>query len=96
MVNGSWKRIQGTAAGTTTLMDSRSGQFNGIYLGGTSAGTIAMYDTDAGTSAATEIFSRSLVSVGTAPAFLPFSFDVKKGLKVVHTGTSYDFVVVYN
>lgn len=95
MINGAWKRISGTAAGTTTLIDSRQGQFNGLYLGGTSAGTIAFYDTASGTSAATEIFSRSLVTVGTAPQWLEMKFDVRNGLKIVTTGTSYDFVVVY-
>jgi len=95
MINGTWKRISGTAAGTTTLIDSRSGHFNGLYLGGTSAGTIAFYDTNSGTTAASEIFTRSLVTVGTAPDFLPFRFDVRNGLVVVATGSSYDFTVVY-
>lgn len=95
MINGTWKRISGTAAGTTTVIDARPGKLNGIYLGGTSAGTIAFYDTAGGTTSASEIFSRSLITVGSAPNFLQFKTDLSHGLKVVSTGASYDFVVVY-
>lgn len=94
MINGSWKRISGTAAGTTTLIDSRQGQFNGLFLGGTSAGTVAFYDTASGTTADSEIFTRSLITVGSAPSWLDLKFDVRNGLKIVSTGV-YDFVVVY-
>lgn len=98
MVNGSYKLISGTAAGTTTLITSRSGKLNGIWFSGTSAGTLAFHDADADTTpaAGNQILpSINLVSVGTAPKIEPVKLDVKKGLKVVATGTSYNFSVIY-
>lgn len=97
MVNGAYKLVSGTAAGTTTLIDSRSGKLNGIWFGGTSAGTVAFHDAGSSTTpgAGNQILPTiNLVTVGTAPKFEPFKCDVKSGLKVVTTGASYDFTVV--
>lgn len=95
MIEGSWTKISGTAAGTTTLAPTSS-QFKGIFLNGTSAGTIAVHDVGTGAPAAgNQVFSVDLNTVGTSPKFEPIKFTAKDGLKAVHTGSSYNVTVIY-
>ena len=90
---GQWKRISGTAAGTTNVMTT-SGNLYSIYLPATKTGTASFYDQNAGTSSANFIFDLAN-TVGTIPTSLNLSLRVKNGLTVVVGGTT-DMTVVYD
>lgn len=90
-----YKRMSGTAAGTTVFMD-RNGSFEGVIIGTNKEGTVTFYDvaTAAGTAAGNYIVAVNNNS-GTIPTRVEMGFRVKNGLVGVSGGTT-DVTVVYN
>lgn len=90
----SYKRISGTAAGTTDVM-VREGNFHRVIVPISKEGTATFYDQNAGTSAATLLGEVSNAVAGSVNVTREFNFKVKNGLRVVVGGTT-DCLVVFS
>lgn len=85
------------AAGTTKLIDSRKGFFKGVAVNSTFVGTVAIYDSSAGTPVGTTATDMIIATIGTpsiTPQFLAYNARVRNGLTVVTSGTP-QVTVVY-
>lgn len=90
-----YKRISGTAAGTTVVMN-RNGSLERIILGSNKTGTISFYDVASSDGTASTNFIMAIDNTsGTIPSSVECGFRVKAGLVAVTGGTT-DILAVYN
>lgn len=87
-----WKRVQGTAAGTTVLKDSRTVLY-GVVIGQNKTGTVTFYDHASGTSATSYMTAVDNTS-GTQPTSLYFGMRMRNGITVTTGGTT-DMLVAF-
>lgn len=90
---GVYKRISGTVAGTTNLLQ-RKGNLYGLFITLSKTGTATFYDEAAGTSAGSHMFEISNAVAGSVNPQKIINARVKNGLTVVTGGTT-DFMVIY-
>ena len=87
-----YKRVSGTAAGTTVIKASY-GQLKNIVIGQNKTGTIALYDHASGTSAASLLVNLDNTA-GTTPVSINFDMRFRNGL-VAEIGGTTDILVIY-
>lgn len=85
-----WYRVQGTAAGTTTIKDSRTVLY-GVILGQNKTGTVTFYDSS---SAATNQVVAIDNTSGTQATSIQVGARMRNGITVVKGGTV-DMTVIY-
>lgn len=87
-----YKRISGTAAGTTVIKAS-STVLHSIVIGQNKTGTVTFYDNASGTTAAS-LLANIDNTTGTQPTSLVFNAQMKNGL-VAESGGTTDMLVIY-
>ena len=88
----SYKRVSGTAAGTTVIKDAY-GYLKGLAIGQNKEGTVTIYDNASG-AAADDYLSAIDNNAGSIPTSLNFDMRFKKGLTAVVGGTT-DMLFIY-
>ena len=88
-----WARVQGTAAGTTTIKASKTALYN-VVIGQNKTGTATFYDSASGTTSSYLMAVDNTVASGGVPNSLAVDARLRNGLTVVVAGTV-DMLVTY-
>lgn len=88
-----WFRVQGTAAGTTTVKVGKTALYN-VVIGQSKTGTVTFYDSASGTNSSYLMAVDNTVTAGAVPNSLAVDARLRNGLTVVVGGTV-DMLITY-
>ncbi len=80
-----WYRVNGTAAGTTTIKADKTALYS-VVIGGNYTGTVTIYDSASGTTPSLLVALNN--NSGSVPVSIDFGARLRHGLTVVKGGTT--------